>query len=321
MCRYALLFFAAVVGGLATQAAYAADWPDHPIRMIVPYPPGGATDVAARLYAQPMGEFLKQPVVVENLAGAAGEIGASSVAHSSHDGYTVLMGALGSLAINASLMKKQNYSLVKDFKEVSVAISMPMALAVNASVPAHSIPELIALAKARPGKMTIGSAGVGSSQHMAGELFKQLTGTNITHVPYRGSGPAAVDLLGGQIDMMIDTLPVLLPQMASGKIRILGVTSSTRAPSMPEVKTFEEQGVKGYSVTTSYGLLVPARTPAAAIKKLSEAMLYAGAQQQVRDGATKLGAEATPTTPAETAKVMTNEVKKWAEVVHRSAEN
>lgn len=318
MRNYVLLFLAAVMGSGALTTAQAADWPERPIRMIVPYPPGGATDVAARLYAQHMGDYLKQTVVVENKAGAGGEVGAEAVARATPDGYTVLMGALGSLAINASLLEKQNYSFQKDFKGVSVAITLPMALAVNDAVPATSVQELIALAKSRPGKMTMGSAGSGSSQHMAGELFKQMTGTDILHVPYRGSGPAVTDLLGGQIDMVIDTLPALLPQLASGKIRILGVTAQERAPALPDVQTLAEQGVQGYSVSTTYALIAPSGVPQPIIDKLSQAMQKAGKLPQLREGADKLGAQATPTTPAETDKVMAQEVQKWGEVVKRT---
>lgn len=319
MYKTLLLFLAAAISGPLMPVAHAADWPDRPIRMIVPYPPGGATDVAARLYAQHMGDFLKQTIVVENKAGAGGEVGAEAVARATPDGYTVLMGALGSLAINASLLDKQNYSFVKDFKGVSVAITMPMALAVNTTVPATSVQELIALVKSRPGKLSMGSAGNGSSQHMAGELFKQITGTDILHVPYRGSGPAVTDLLGGQIDMVIDTLPALMPQLASGKIRILGVTTAERAPALPDVKTLAEQGVQGYAVATTYALLAPTGTPPQAIEKMSMAMQKAGALPQLRDGAAKLGANATPTSPAETDRVISNELEKWAAVVHRSA--
>ncbi|WP_256977448.1 Bug family tripartite tricarboxylate transporter substrate binding protein [Bordetella genomosp. 10] len=270
-------------------AAHAGEWPDRPIRMIVPYPPGGATDVAARLYAQHMGDYLKQSVVVENKAGAGGELGAEYVAHAPPDGYTVLMGALGSLAINAAMLEKQNYSFAKDYKGVSVAITMPMALAVSTKVPAHNLAELVALAKQRPGRLTFGSAGTGSSQHMAGELFKQVTGTDILHVPYRGSGPAVTDLLGGQIDMVIETLPALIPQAGSGKIRILAVSAPARVPSLPDVPTFAEAGVQGYAVATTYALLAPAGTPPAAIEKMSLAMQQAGKLPAVRQGGGKAG--------------------------------
>lgn len=318
MRKYVLLFLAAAISGSLTPAIQAAEWPDRPIRMVVPYPPGGATDVAARLYAQHMGEALKQTIVVENRAGAGGEVGAEVVARAAPDGYTVLMGALGSLAINAAMLDKQNYSFVKDFKGVSVATTMPLALAVNDAVPAKTVQELIALAKSQPGKLTIGSAGNGSSQHMAGELFKQMTGTDILHVPYRGSGPAVTDLLGGQINMMIETLPALLPQLASGKIRILGITTKDRATALPDVLTLAEQGVAGYDVATAYALLAPTGTPQQAIDKMSMAMQKAGQLPQVQEGAAKLGAKATPTSPADTDKVVANEIDKWGAVVKRS---
>lgn len=309
--------FAAAALALAA-GAHADTWPSKPIRMIVPFPPGGATDAAARLYAQHMGDTLKRPIVVENKAGAGGEVGAEYVARADADGYTVLMGALGSLSINAALLDKQNYSFAKDFKGVSVATTMPMAVAVNEKVKAAGVQELIALAKASPGELTFGSAGTGSSQHMAGELFKLRTGTDIMHVPYRGSGPAVTDLLGGQIDMVIDTLPALLPQLASGKIRILGVTTPERAPALPDVPTLAEQGVKDYSVATTYALLAPTGTPAQAIEKLSAAMQHAGSLPAVQEGAAKLGAQATPTSPADTDEAIRAEIEKWGQVVRLS---
>ncbi len=313
------VLFASAALLLAAPLHAADDWPNKPIRMVVPFPPGGATDAAARLYAQHMGEIIKQAIVVENKAGAGGEVGAENVARATPDGYVVLMGALGSLSINAALLDKQNYSFAKDFKGVSVATTMPMAIAVNEKVPAQTVQQLVALAKASPGKMTFGSAGSGSAQHMAGELFKLRTGTDIMHVPYRGSGPAVTDLLGGQIDMVVETLPALLPQLASGKIRILGVTTPQRAPALPDVPTLTEQGVPDYSVATTYALLAPTGTPQAVIDRLSAAMQQAGKTQAVRDGAAKLGAQATPTTPAQTDQAIQKELATWGEVVRLSA--
>jgi len=312
---FCTLIGVAMASILPTQA-FA--WPDRPIRMVVPYPPGGATDVAARLYAQHIGTILKQSVIVENKAGAAGEVGAELVARAEPDGYTVLMGALGSLAINAALLDSQNYSLVRDFRGVSVATSMPLAVAVRQDLPVANVQELITLAKSQPGKLTIGSAGTGSSQHMAGELFKLLTGTDILHVPYRGTGPNVMDLLGGQIDMTIETLPGLLPHIGTGKIRILGVTSPERAPALPDVPTVMEQGVAGYAVATRYGLLAPAAAPVEAVEKLSAAMREAGASQAVQDGAAKLGARAVPTTPEQTDRIIRQELDTWGNVVRRS---
>lgn len=304
---------------LAAGPAAADTWPSKPVRMVVPFPPGGATDAAARIYAQHLGDEIGQPVVVENKGGAGGEIGAEYVAKSAPDGYTLLMGAVGSHAIHAALPDKPGYDFATAFVGVSMATSMPMALAVNASVPARNAQELIALAKRKPGTLTFGSAGNGTSQHMAGELFQVVTGVRLMHVPYRGSGPAITDLLGGQIDLVIETLPALLPQLASGKIRLLGVTTATRATALPDLPTLAEQGVKDYSVATAYALLAPAGTPQAIVDRLSEGMRKAAALPAVRQAALRLGADAVATTPAETTRVLRQEVARWVDVVRLSA--
>ncbi len=304
---------------LAAGPAAADTWPSKPVRMVVPFPPGGATDAAARIYAQHLGDEIGQPVVVENKGGAGGEIGAEYVAKSAPDGYTLLMGAVGSHAIHAALPDKPGYDFATAFVGVSMATSMPMALAVNASVPARNAQELIALAKRKPRTLTFGSAGNGTSQHMAGELFQVVTGVRLMHVPYRGSGPAITDLLGGQIDLVIETLPALLPQLASGKIRLLGVTTATRATALPDLPTLAEQGVKDYSVATAYALLAPAGTPQAIVDRLSEGMRKAAALPAVRQAALRLGADAVATTPAETTRVLRQEVARWADVVRLSA--
>lgn len=310
---------AGAVLALAASPAPAQTWPSKPVRMVVPFPPGGATDAAARIYAQHLGDFLGQGVVVENKAGAGGEIGAEYVAKSAPDGYTLLMGAVGSHAIHAAMPDKPGYDFATAFVGVSMATSMPMAVAVNSKVPATNVQELIALAKSKPGAITFGSAGPGTSQHMAGELFQVVTGTRLMHVPYRGSGPAITDLLGGQIDMVIETLPALLPQVASGKIRLLGVTTATRATALPDLPTLMEQGVKDYSVTTAYALLAPAGTPPAVVDKLSAGMQKAAATASVQQAALKLGADAVATSPAETSRVLKQEVARWADVVRMSA--
>ena len=271
-----------------------------------------------RIYAQHLGDYLGQSVVVENKAGAGGEIGAEYVAKSAPDGYTLLMGAVGSHAIHAAMPDKPGYDFGTAFVGVSMATSMPMALAVNSKVPARNVQELIALAKAKPGSITYGSAGPGTSQHMAGELFQVVTGTRLMHVPYRGSGPAITDLLGGQIDMVIETLPALLPQAASGKIRLLAVTTPTRAAALPELPTLIEQGVKDYSVATTYALLAPAGTPAAIVDKLGR-HAKAAAMESVKQAAQKLGADAVATSPADTRRMLQQETARWAEVVRLSA--
>lgn len=304
---------------LAPNPAAADNWPAKPVRMVVPFPPGGATDAAARIYAQQLGDYLGQSVVVENKAGAGGEIGAEFVAKSPGDGYTLLMGAVGSHAIHAAMPDKPGYDFGTAFVGVSMATSMPMAVAVNSSkVPARNVQELIALAKSKPGSITFGSAGPGTSQHMAGELFQAVTGTRLMHVPYRGSGPAITDLLGGQIDMVIETLPALLPQVASGKIRLLGVTTAKRATALPDLPTLMEQGVKDYSVATTYALLAPAGTPPAVVDRLSDGMRKAAAMEAVQQAALKLGADAIATTPADTSRILKQEVARWADVVRLS---
>nr|WP_315527977.1 tripartite tricarboxylate transporter substrate binding protein [uncultured Achromobacter sp.] len=309
---------AGAVLALTAGPALAQAWPSKPVRMVVPFPPGGATDAAARIYAQHLGDFLGQGVVVENKAGAGGEIGAEYVAKSAPDGYTLLMGAVGSHAIHAAMPDKPGYDFATAFVGVSMATSMPMAVAVNSKVPATNVQELIALAKSKPGTITFGSAGPGTSQHMAGELFQVVTGTRLMHVPYRGSGPAITDLLGGQIDMVIETLPALLPQVASGKIRLLGVTTATRATALPDLPTLMEQGVKDYSVATAYALLAPAGTPPAIVDKLSAGMQKAAAMASVQQAALKLGADAVATSPADTSRVLKQEVARWADVVRLS---
>lgn len=310
---------AGAVLAFAASPAPAQTWPSKPIRMVVPFPPGGATDAAARIYAQHLGDFLGQGVVVENKAGAGGEIGAEYVAKSAPDGYTLLMGAVGSHAIHAAMPDKPGYDFATAFVGVSMATSMPMAVAVNSKVPAKNVQELIALAKSKPGTITFGSAGPGTSQHMAGELFQVVTGTRLMHVPYRGSGPAITDLLGGQIDMVIETLPALLPQVASGKIRLLGVTTATRATALPDLPTLMEQGVKDYSVATAYALLAPAGTPPEVVEKLSAGMQKAAAMPSVQQAALKLGADAVATSPADTSRVLKQEVARWADVVRMSS--
>lgn len=310
---------AGAVLALAAAPAPAQTWPAKPVRMVVPFPPGGATDAAARIYAQHLGDFLGQGVVVENKAGAGGEIGAEYVAKSAPDGYTLLMGAVGSHAIHAAMPDKPGYDFATAFVGVSMATSMPMAVAVNSKVPANNVQELIALAKSKPGTITFGSAGPGTSQHMAGELFQVVTGTRLMHVPYRGSGPAITDLLGGQIDMVIETLPALLPQVASGKIRLLGVTTAKRATALPDLPTLMEQGVKDYSVATAYALLAPAGTPPDLVDKLSAGMQKAAAMPSVQQAALKLGADAVATSPADTSRVLKQEVARWGDVVRMSA--
>ncbi|HBL65402.1 MAG TPA: MFS transporter, partial [Achromobacter sp.] len=271
--------------------------------------------IIARQLAKGLTDELGQSVIVENRPGGSTIIGTENVAKSPPDGYTLLMGAVGSHAIHAAMPDKPGYDFATAFVGVSMATSMPMAVAVNSKVPANNVQELIALAKSKPGTITFGSAGPGTSQHMAGELFQVVTGTRLMHVPYRGSGPAITDLLGGQIDMVIETLPALLPQVASGKIRLLGVTTAKRATALPDLPTLMEQGVKDYSVATAYALLAPAGTPPGIVDALSRGIADAVAVPALKQQLAGYGYETVGSTPAEFASHIDRELDTWKQAV------
>ncbi len=309
---------------LATAAitASARDWPSQPIRMVVPYPPGGASDFAGRLYADRLGAFLGQPVVVENKAGAGGDIGAQYVASSAPDGYTLLMGAVGSHAINSRLPgRNPKYRFPEDFSGISMGTSTPLAVVVRSSLPVKNIQELVALAKRQPGTLTFGSAGVGSSQHMVGEKFQLETDTKFLHVPYRGSGPAMTDLLGGQVDVVFETMPALLPHADSDKVRFLAVTTANRVARLPDTPTLKESGVKDFDLSTRYALMAPKGTPSDVLAKISNAMRNIAESDEVKKALAAQGAIAEPTSPAETDEALANEVSIWGNVIDRAGIN
>lgn len=282
----------------------------------MPYPPGGANDIVARIYANALQKELGQPFVIENRAGAGGEIGAESVAKASSDGYTLLFGAIGSLAIHAVIpAQRPTYELAKAFVGVSMGASVPLALAVRQALPADNVPALLSLAKGKPGGLTYGSAGNGSTQHLTTEFFRQRTDIPIVHVPYKGSAPAVNDRLGGQIDLVIETLPALSAQMGSDRIKILAVTSGKRAAALPNVPTLDEAGVKGFEVSTMYGLLAPRTTPHDVVERLSAAMQAAGARADVKAQLAKQGADVRTSSPEETDALIKKEVEKWSGVV------
>lgn len=307
-------FFAMLAGGVSAQS-----WPVKPVRLIVPYPPGGATDFSARIYADHLTKIYGKAFVVENKAGAAGAIGAQYVANSTPDGYTLLLDAVGSDAINSLVASKRpSYRFPDAFEGISMATSTPLAVAVTSSLPVKTIQELVALAKSRPGVLTYGSAGVGSSQHMTAEKFQMDSGTKLLHVPYKGSGPAVSDLLGGQIDIVFDTLPTLLPQINSGKLRFLGVTTQKRAPSLAGLQTLQEQGIDGFDISTRYALLAPKGTPKEIVEGLSTEMQNIGRMADVRKSLAAQGAQAYTTTPHETDLALKKEVAMWSGVVARA---
>jgi tripartite-type tricarboxylate transporter receptor subunit TctC len=252
----------ALIAALAWPAARADDFPTHPVRLVVPFPAGGPTDIVARPLAQFLSDGLKQQVIVDNRGGAGGSIGADLVARSAPDGYTLLMGTVGTNAINATLYRRLSYDPSKDFTPVALVAAAPVALVVHPSLGVHTIAEFIARAKAQPGTVTFGTAGNGTPGHLAGEMFRAATGTDLKHVPYRGSAPAVSDLIGGQINAMFDPLQSVLPYVQSGKLVLLGVSSATRSPAAPDAPTFAEAGLKGFEATAWWGVFAPSHLPA-----------------------------------------------------------
>ena len=309
----ALLFLACLC---AAAPALADTYPARSVTLVVPYPPGGATDIIGRVIGQQLSEKLGKPVVVENRAGAGGNIGAQTVVRAKADGYTLLVGALTSHSINQVLQPKvAQFDLGKDFAPVSLVGTVPLVLVVNASVPAASLQQLIDLAKTKPGEIGFASAGNGSPQHLAGELFKLLTGTDLLHVPYRGSGPAMIDVVGNQIPMTIETAPAAVSHIKAGKLRALLVAADERVPTLPDVPTAAEAGLPGFEVSSMFGLLAPAGTPRDIIDRLHreivEALNIPGVQEKMKEQ----GVSPLHTAPEATARRIQDELAKWAKVI------
>jgi tripartite-type tricarboxylate transporter receptor subunit TctC len=298
-------------------AARAQDWPTRPIRMVVPYPPGGPTDIVARVVGQKLSERLGQTVVVDNRPGAGGNIGADAVAKSAPDGYTMLV-ATTAHAINMTLFSKPGYNTRTDFAPVSMLTSGPLVLVTAPSTQAGSVAELIAMARANPGKVTFASSGNGQSTHLAAELFDSMAGVRMTHVPYKGSAPALTDVMAGQATVMFDTMLSAMPFVRDGKLRALAITDATRSPAAPDVPTMAQAGLPGYEATAWNALLVPAGTPAAVQSKLSEALKAVLNQDDVRARFASQGFAATWTSPADTGQFIAREIDKWGKVVKAS---
>jgi tripartite-type tricarboxylate transporter receptor subunit TctC len=299
--------------------AIAADpYPNKPIRIIVPLAPGGITDVAARIVGAKLSERLNQPVIVENKPGAAQSIGSEFVANATPDGYTIIMGTISAFAINASLYKNLRYSISKDFAPISLATSQPLMLAVHPSVPANTVPELIALLKANPGKYAFGSpGGSGTSGHMAAELFMMKTGTSMIHIPYKGSGPMIIDLIGGQIQVAFDNLPTALAQVKNGKLKALAITSAERSKFAPNVPTLNEY-IPGMTVTAWQGLFAPVKTPAPILDQLSNEVQAIMKMPEVVNKLNDLGVTPVGNSRAEFSAFVKDEINRWAEVVRIS---
>ncbi|MGZ5582100.1 MAG: tripartite tricarboxylate transporter substrate binding protein [Usitatibacter sp.] len=309
-----LLAFAASLALALTQLAHAQAFPNKPIRLIVTYPPGGGADLMARLAAPKMAESLGQPVVVENKAGASGQIGAGEVARAAADGYTLMLDA-SSYAVNPSLYARLPYDPAKAFTPIAVLALFPNVLIVTPSFPARDVKELIALAKAKPGTIAFASSGNGSAQHLAGELFRQKTGVDITHVPYKGGGPALNDVMGGQVPVFFANMASSLAQVKGGKVRALAITGAQRSPALPEAPTMAEAGVPGYVVYEWNAIFAPAGTPAPVIARLAAAVELAVNSPEFKERVAALGGELTGYGPAEAQRFIREQTELWGAVV------
>ncbi|WP_219216410.1 tripartite tricarboxylate transporter substrate binding protein [Variovorax boronicumulans] len=312
--RRLLLAAAAALCLAAPAFAQAQAYPTKPVRLVVPYPPGGPTDIVARVVAQKLSEQLGQQFIIDNRPGAGGNTGAELVARSPADGYTLVV-ATTAHAINPSLFKNLGYSLSKDLAPVSLLTSGPLVIVANPSLPAKNVAELIALAKAKPGELNFASSGNGQSTHLSAELFASMAGVKMNHIPYKGSAPALTDTMGGQTQLMFDTMLSAMPHVKGGKLKALAVTSATRSPVAPDVPTVAESGLPGYEAIAWNGLLAPAHTPPEVLARLSTALKKVLAAPDVKDKFEAQGFAATWTSPEDFGRFMTAEIDKWAKVV------
>ena len=304
---------AASVLSLPIEAATA--FPNKPIRIIVAYTPAGTTDILARAIGQKMSETWGQPVIVDNRAGAAGNIGTEVAARSTPDGHTLIMGTAGTHGINVSLYRKLSWHPVNDFAPVSLSAMVPNIMVVNNSLPVKNVKEFIAHVKANPGKLSYGSPGNGSTAHLSMELFKSMTGSNIVHIPYKGSAGVLADVMGGQIAVTIDNMPPYIPQVKAGKIRALAVSTNKRSSAMPDLPTIAEAGVPGYEAGAWFGLLAPAGTPKAILAQLSAESARILKLPDISKRISELGAEPVGSTPEQFAALINSEIAKWAKVI------
>ncbi|ARP86741.1 Bug family tripartite tricarboxylate transporter substrate binding protein [Bordetella genomosp. 9] len=311
-CCAALTLAAAQLPGVATAA-----YPEQPIRLVVPWPPGGATDALGRIIAQHLGERLKQPVIVDNKAGAGGNIGTAAFVRERPDGYTLLMATSSTNAANPHLYSHLSFDAEKDFAPVAFVASIPNILEVPKNSPFHSVQALLDAARANPGKLNYGSGGVGSSQHLAGSMFNHATGVDIVHIPYKGSAPAVADLLAGQVDMMLDTGS--LAQVKAGALRALAVGSAKRLPALPDVPTFDELGIRNMHASAWYGVVAPAGTPKDVVDRLNREINAILAAPDVRKTLIGMGAElGEPQTPAQFAAFIHDEIGRYKTIVEQS---
>ena len=299
----------------SVRAQNTNDYPSQPITIIVPFTPGGVTDITTRLIGQKLGEKLKQTVIIENKPGAGGNIAGAYVARAPANGYTLFLATIGTHAINQSLYQTMPYDSEKDFAPLSRLAVFPNLLVVPTNSPYKTVSDLITYGKNNPGKLTFASPGNGTSSHLSGELFKLLTGVNMVHVPYKGSSPATADLISGQTSLMFDAIPSASTNIKANRLRALGITSKTRNNSMPDIPTLDEAGVKGYEVMAWVGLVAPAGTPQPIVDKLYRTIAEVLAEKEVQEKLLSLGADAAPQTPAEFAAYMKGEVNRWKKVI------
>jgi tripartite-type tricarboxylate transporter receptor subunit TctC len=319
LCVLCVASVSSVLGvALAPAMARAQSYPSKPIRFVVPYPPGGPLDTVARLLGAKVVESIGQPVVVDNKPGAGGNIGAEIVAKAPADGYTILMGAVATHAINPTLYKSIGYDAIRDFAPITQVASTPNVLVVNPAVPAKDVKEFIAYAKANPGKLNFGSGSTGSAGHLAGELFKSMAGVDMAHIPYKGAAPAMQDLVAGQVQLMFDNWSSSRGQVQAGKIRALAVTTAKRSALAPDLPTVAESGLPGFDISTWFGIFAPAGTPKAALDRLHAEFVKALAAPDVREKMTNLGAEPVGNAPEEFAAYIRAEGEKYARVIKAS---
>src|SRR5712664_3624470 len=310
----AALFIAVAFSGGATAQA----WPDKPLRFIVGFTPGGPSDILARALGQKLAELWAQQVVIENRPGVGGNIGAEAVAKSAPDGTTWLLGNNSILATNQSLYRKLAYDPVKDFAPVALVAIQPNILVVNPGVPAGTVKELIALAKSKPGELNYASSGSGAAAHLAGELFKAMTGVEMVHVPYKGAQPALTDVIAGQAQLIFATSASVIPYIKAGRLRALAVTTAQRSGTVPELPTVSEAGVPGFEAITWHGVVVPAATPRSLVARLNADIVRVLRMRDLRERLESLGAEVAPGTPQDFADYIAREIPKWAKVVKDS---
>jgi len=306
-----------VTASVASSAPNTTSYPEHPVRMIVGFPAGGGTDIVARIFAEKLAAYWNQPVIVDNRAGAGGVIGTEAAARAAPDGYTIFMGTMGNLSVNQHLYS-MNIDPVTAFEPVAQAVAVDFVLVANPSVPVENVKQLISLARQKPGELNYSSSGVGGAPHLAGELFCNVAGVDMVHVPYKGSGPSFTDLLGGQVSVTFDSLVQALPYIKNGDLRSLAVLGNQRSPLLPDVPTMQEAGLEGYNVTNWFGVTVPAGTPRAIVEEINDAIRQVQRDTTVSQKLAQMGATVTPGTPEEFERLIKEDSAKWAKIIEQA---